>query len=70
MERDLGPDWLDREVACFVVAAIMVSVGTLATGLLPAELPFQLLAGSLVLGAFALLVICLKDEEAGIDPDR
>lgn len=65
-----GPDWLDREAACFVVAAVMVTAGTLATGVLPAKLPFQLLAGGLILGAFALIVICLKDEESGVDPDR
>ena len=65
-----GPDWLDREVACFVVAAVMVTVGTVATGVLPAELPFQLLAGGMILGAFALVVICLRDEEGGIDPEQ
>jgi hypothetical protein len=65
-----GPDWLDREVVCFVVAAVMVTVGTVATGVLPAELPFQLLAAGMILGAFALIVICLKDEEGGIDPEQ
>jgi hypothetical protein len=70
MAFDLVSDWVDREVACFVVAAIMVTAGTIGTGVLPATLPFQLLAGGLILAAFALIVVCLKDEESGVDPDR
>jgi hypothetical protein len=64
------PDWIDREVACFVVAAVMVSVGTLASGLVPPTLPFQLLIGAVILGAFVLIVICLRDEPGGLDDDR
>jgi len=70
MASDRVSDWVDREVVCFVVAAVIVTAGTIATGVLPAALPFQLLAGGLILGAFALIVVCLKDEESGVDPDR
>ncbi|MFB6227991.1 MAG: hypothetical protein ABEH88_05325 [Halobacteriales archaeon] len=64
------PDWMDREVVCFLVAAIMVSVGTLASGLVPPTLPFQLLIGAVILGAFVLIVVCLRDEPGGLDGDR
>ena len=70
MVTGLLPDWVDREVVCFVLAAVMVTAGTLATGIFPARLPFQLLAGGLILAAFALLVVCLKDEDAGVESDR
>jgi len=63
-------DWVDREVVCFVVAAIMVSVGTLASGFLPATLPYQVLIGGVILGAFVLLVVCLKDEPADAPPEE
>lgn len=65
-----GPDWLDREVACFVVAAIMISVGTLASGLVPPTLPFQIAIGGVILGAFVLLVVCLRDEPGGLDREQ
>jgi hypothetical protein len=61
------PDWVDREVVCFVVAAIMISVGTLASGFVPATLPFQIAIGAVILGAFVLLIVCLKDEPGGLD---
>jgi hypothetical protein len=63
-------DWVDREVVCFVVAAIMVSVGTLASGFLPATLAYQVLIGGVILGAFVLLVVCLKDEPADAPPEE
>ena len=63
-------DWIDREVVCFVVAAVMVSVGTLASGFLPPTLPYQVAIGAVILGAFVLLVVCLKDEPGGPDRDR
>lgn len=58
----LPPDWLDREVACFVIAVGMVLTGTFATGLLPARLPYQVLAGSLIVGAFLLVGGCLRED--------
>jgi hypothetical protein len=64
------PDWVDREVVCFVVAAIMVTAGTLASGVLPSTLPFQIVIGGVILGAFVLLVVCLKDEPGGLDRDQ
>lgn len=64
------PDWMDREVVCFVIAAIMISSGTLASGLVPPTLPFQLLIGAVILGAFVLIVVCLRDEPGGLDDDR
>jgi hypothetical protein len=64
------PDPIDREVVCFVVAAIMITVGTLASGLVPPTLPFQLLIGAVILGAFVLIVICLADEPGGLKGDR
>jgi len=64
------PDWIDREVACFIVAVIMMSVGTLASGLLPPTLPFQLLVGAMILGAFVLIVVCLRDEAGGLEDDQ
>jgi peptidoglycan/LPS O-acetylase OafA/YrhL len=64
------PDWMDREVICFVVAAILITVGTLVSGLVPPTLPFQLLVGAVILGAFVLIVVCLRDEPGGLDDDR
>ncbi len=64
------PEWMDREVVCFIIAAIMITVGTLASGLVPSTLPFQLLIGAVILGAFALIVVCLADEPGGLDGDR
>jgi hypothetical protein len=64
------PDWMDREIVCFIVAAIMISIGTLASGFLPPTLPFQLLIGAVILGAFVLIVVCLRDEPGGLDDDR
>lgn len=64
------PDWMDQEVVCFIVAAIMIAVGTLASGLVPPTLPFQLLIGAVILGAFVLIVVCLSDEPGGLDGDR
>jgi hypothetical protein len=64
------PGWMDREVVCFVIAAILISVGTLASGLVPPTLPFQLLVGAVILGAFVLIVVCLRDEPGGLDDDR
>jgi len=63
-------DWVDREVVCFVVAAVMVTAGTLASGFLPPTLPFQVAIGATILGAFVLIVVCLRDEEGGLDRDQ
>lgn len=63
-------NWIDQEVVCFVVAAVMVSVGTLASGIVPQTLPFQILVGGVVLGAFVLIVVCLRDEAGGLEDER
>lgn len=57
--------WVDREVVCFVVAAALVSGGTLATGVLPQELLFQVAAGTVIVAGFVVIVLCLRDEPAG-----
>lgn len=62
MPSSLGPAWLDRDVACFAIAAVLVTVGTLATGFLPATLPYQLLAGGTILAGFVVIVVCLRDD--------
>ena len=64
------PDWIDREVGCFVVAAIMISGATLASGFVPPTLPFQIAIGAVVLAAFVLLVVCLTDEPGGLDREE
>jgi hypothetical protein len=63
-------DWVDREVVSFVVAAVMVSAGTLASGFLPPTLPYQVAIGAVILGAFVVIVVGLKDEAGGLDDDR
>jgi hypothetical protein len=66
----LVPDWVDREIACFVVAVVMVSAGTLASGLVPPTLPYQIAIAAVIVGAFVLLVVCIADEPGGLDRDR
>lgn len=64
MATDQIPSWLDREVACFLIAAIMVTTGTVLTGFLPDQMSFQVVAGALILGGFVVIVVCLREEDA------
>ena len=48
-----------RTVACVALAGGLVVTGTLATGLLPSGLPYQLLAGGIIVAGFAMLYACL-----------
>lgn len=65
MPSQRGGSWVDREVACFVLAAVLVTGGTLATGFLPQALPFQAVVGAVILAGFVLIVLCLRDEPPG-----
>ncbi len=49
-------------VSCFVVAAVLVVGGTLATGVFPPTLPYQILAGGIIVSGFALVFLCLADD--------
>ena len=43
-----------RTYGSLVLAAVLVVGGTLATGVLPPTLPYQLLAGALIVAGFGL----------------
>lgn len=43
-----------RRYGSLVVAAVLVLGGTLATGVLPPTLPYQVVAGLLIVAGFAL----------------
>ncbi len=58
------PGWpdtvLDRsEYACLAVAITVVLGGTLAAGLLPQTLPFQVVAGAVIVAGFAVAYACV-----------
>jgi len=57
--------WIDREIVCFAVAAVLVSGGTLATGLVPQETLYQAAVGGVIVAGFVLIVLCLRDEPSG-----
>lgn len=48
-----------RRYGCLLAAAVLVVVGTLATGFLPASLEYQALAGATIVAGFALVFVCL-----------
>jgi|GEM_PF-4120623 len=50
-----------RDYACFGVAVLLLVVGTFATGFLPPSPLSQVLAGGLIVAAFALIFVCLRD---------
>lgn len=52
-----------RRYACLAVAVALIVAGTLATGLLPSTLPFQVLAGGIIVAGFALSYACLGADE-------
>lgn len=43
-----------RTYGSLLLAALLVVVGTLATGVLPPTLPYQLLAGALIVAGFVV----------------
>lgn len=50
-----------RDYACFAIAAVLLVVGTLATGFLPPTPLSQVIAGGLIVAAFAIVFVCLRD---------
>lgn len=48
-----------RTYACLAVAVLLVVVGSLATGVVPATLPYQALAGAVIVAGFALAFACV-----------
>lgn len=48
-----------RTVACFAIAGGLIALGTLATGLLPSSLPYQVLAGAIIVAGFAVGYACV-----------
>lgn len=48
-----------RQYACLVGAVVLVIGGTLATGVLPSTLPYQVLAGGAIVAGFALGYACV-----------
>lgn len=50
-----------RDYGCLAVAAVLLVAGTFATGFLPPTLLSQWIAGGLVVAAFAVVFVCLRD---------
>lgn len=48
-----------RRYVCLGVAVLLVVTGTLATGLLPSALPYQILSGGIIIAGFAIGYACL-----------
>jgi hypothetical protein len=48
-----------RRYACLGGGTVLIIGGTLATGLLPSALPYQLLAGGIIVAGFAVVYACL-----------
>ena len=48
-----------RQYACLGVATVLVIIGTLSTGLLPSTPLYQVLAGGIIVGGFAVGYACL-----------
>lgn len=48
-----------RQYVCLGAAAVLIIIGTLATGLLPPTPLYQVLAGGIVVGGFAVGFTCL-----------
>lgn len=48
-----------RQYGCLGVAVALIVTGTLATGLLPPTPLYQVLAGGIIVGGFAVVFICL-----------
>ncbi|AEN04893.1 hypothetical protein [Halolamina sp.] len=54
-----------RKYGSLVGSVVLVVVGTLATGILPATVPYQLLAGAIIVAGFGLGYIGL--DALGVD---
>ena len=50
-----------RDYTCFAVAVLLLVVGTFATGFLPPTTLSQVIAGGLIVAAFAIIFLCLRD---------
>lgn len=50
-----------RDYACFAIAAVLLVAGTFATGFLPPTPLSQVVAGGLIVAAFAIVFVCLRD---------
>jgi hypothetical protein len=50
-----------RTVGCLAASGALLVAGTLGTGLLPPTLPYQALAGALIVAAFALVFLCMRE---------
>lgn len=48
-----------RQYACLGLAVLLVITGTVATGLLPSTVLYQVFAGSVVVAGFAVSFVCL-----------
>ena len=48
-----------RQYACLGLAVVMVITGTVATGLLPSTILYQVLAGGVIVAGFAVTFVCL-----------
>ena len=47
-----------RTAGCFLFAALLVTIGTFAAGVLPRTTLFQVIAGAVIVAGFASLYFC------------
>lgn len=52
-----------RRYGCLAIAGLLVVGGTLATGLVPQEPLYQVLAGAIIVAGFGLGFVCLGGME-------
>jgi hypothetical protein len=50
-----------RSIGCVTIAIILVIVGTFSTAVLPSTPTYQAVAGGIIVFAFALIFLCLRD---------